>query len=225
MTHTLQTAPPASQEPETPAHPPYDPMPSIPRLITELTAEDFWHRYARVRGDAESFDADYLNDRKRTALLLRAVIADLVALADPTNEHAAADAALAANAVRSNGWYMTLPAQAAREWLREQYREWEESPAPHPPNCPGGCGGTGEVLTILTWQDDGVPLHQEPVWCNRGEPEDPHGSDCECRGTGYTYDRRYGERHLCLSYRPQPGQDAPTRVADPDDPWANEPPF
>ncbi|WP_069874553.1 hypothetical protein [Streptomyces malaysiensis] len=224
MTETLHTAPPTPQQPTTPDRPAYDRTLSIPRLITELTAEDFWYRYARVRGDAEHFHDDYLNDRRHTALLLRAVIADLVALADPTNDQAAASAAKAANAVRSNNWQMTLPAQTAREWLREQYREWEESSAPHPPNCPGGCDGSGEVLTILTWQDDGTPLHQEPIRCNRGEPEDPHGPDCECRGTGFTYDYTNGERNLCLAYSPQPNRDdSSTTGRHPG--YSDEPPF
>ncbi|MGP3950944.1 hypothetical protein [Streptomyces sp. 7N604] len=219
-THAIRTAQP---EPAADTAPAYDPMPSISRLITELVQEEFWTRYAEVRGDAELFHPDYLADRKRTALLLRAVIADLVALADPANTRAAADAAKAANAVRGANWLTTRPAQAARAWLRDQYHEWENSPVPHPPNCPGGCGGSGETLTILTWQDDGTPLHPEPVWCNRGEPEDPHGPDCGCRGTGYTYDPRYGERNLCLAYEPQQGQDHPAPSADPDDPWASAP--
>ncbi|MFI9588253.1 hypothetical protein ACIHCQ_42210 [Streptomyces sp. NPDC052236] len=229
MTDTLQAAPPALTAQ---THTAYNPMPSISRLITELAQEQFWASYTRVRGDAEHFHPDYLADRRRTALLLRAVVADLFALADPDNSRAAADAGQAANAVRRADWLVTRPAQPAREWLREQYQQWEESPEPHPPNCPGGCGGSGEAMAILTWQaDDGVPLHQEPVWCNRGEPEDPHGSDCVCHGSGFTYDDDHRERNLCLAYSPQPGRDDTPAAADPDDPWATgrypgeEPPF
>ncbi|WP_330481374.1 hypothetical protein [Streptomyces sp. NBC_00724] len=84
-------------------------------------------------------------------LLLRAVIADLVALADPADTHHAAQAAAAANALRRADWQMPRPAQAARFWLRDQYEQRAEDDSPHPPNCPGGCRGSGEVIVPVIW--------------------------------------------------------------------------
>ncbi|MFE2693627.1 hypothetical protein [Streptomyces mirabilis] len=203
-------------------HPAYDPTPSIPRLITELVQEDFWARYAQVRGDAPHFDADYLANRKRTALLLRAVIADIVALAAPGNTAAAADAASAANAVRSGDWRLQLPAEAARTWLRDQYLEWQHSEAPHPPNCPGGCRGSGLVMQAQIWQDDGVAVHAEPSDCLRGEEPDPHGPDCRCHGDGRRWNAERREYALCDIYTPNPAYEPPQPVAS-DDPWSTGP--
>ncbi|CAM5678539.1 hypothetical protein [Streptomyces mordarskii] len=105
MAIAIPTSAPAD-EADSPVHPAYDPTPSIPRLLTELVQEEFWTRYAAIRGD-DTFAPDYTTDRKRTALLLRAVIADLVALAAPDNAHHVADAAAAANALRRADWQMT----------------------------------------------------------------------------------------------------------------------
>ncbi|MFJ2589690.1 hypothetical protein [Streptomyces sp. NPDC087538] len=190
----------------TTTHPAYAPTPSIPRLLAELVSEEFFARYAAVRGDAEAFHPDYLADRRRTALLLRAVIADLVALADPADAHHAAQAAAAANAVRRADRERLLPAPDARAWLRDRYQEHlENDSSAHPPNCPGGCRGAGWVVKPIVWQDDGVPLHAEPVDCLRGEADDPHADDClRCFGTGRRYDADRREYSLCFAYTPDP---------------------
>ncbi|MBT2393389.1 hypothetical protein J7E87_29210 [Streptomyces sp. ISL-1] len=208
-----------------PAQPAYDPMPSIPRLLTELVAEEFWTGYATVRGDAGTFHPDYLADRKRTALLLRAVIADLVALVDPANTHHAAQAAAAANALRRADWQMLLPAEAARTWLRGQYERHTEDDDPHPPNCLGGCRGSGWVIEPVIWQNDGVPVHAEPVTCLRGEEDDPHADDCTgCRGSGKKYDAEHREYTVCGAYTPDPAYEPAPRPAASDDPWSSSPP-
>ncbi|MFI0742404.1 hypothetical protein ACH4PU_30660 [Streptomyces sp. NPDC021100] len=199
MTETLHqpaTAPAAA------VHPAYEPAPSIPRLITDIVHEEFWLRYAQARGDAEHFDDTYLAGRRRTALLLRAVITDLFALDAPADRRRAADAAAAANAVRRVDWQMTLPVDAARAWLRDQYEEWENGDDRHLPNCPGGCRGSGIVVEPVIWQDDGVAVHAEPVDCLRGEEADPHGPDCACRGAGRVFDLRVREYWRCDAYEP-----------------------
>lgn len=202
--HTLTDTRPGA------AHPAYDPTPSIPLLITELTQEEFWARYAKARGDAEYFDPGYLAARETAALLLRAVIADLFALADPANTLAAADAAAAANRVRRKSRLMQLPADAARAWLREEYEAWRND-EPHPPNCPGHCGGTGIVMETTTWQDDGAPVWAEPADCRRGEEDDPHFNDCLCRGTGQRWNAESREYQLCERYTFDPTYGRPVR--------------
>jgi hypothetical protein len=108
--------------------------------------------------------------------------------------------------------------------------DYENELDPHLEDCPGGCGGTNEVMQILTWDDQGdgslVPVHQEPGYCRRGEPAPEHPAHCQCRGTG-TY-RSGGYLELCTS----PVPDVP---ATGDDPWESaltpvpaipaEPPF
>ncbi|MFI6658079.1 hypothetical protein ACIBL8_21450 [Streptomyces sp. NPDC050523] len=202
--HATTTSPAA-------AHPAYTPTPSIPLLITELAHEEFWARYAKLRSDAEHFAPGYLAARERTALLLRAVIADLFALADPANPLAAGDAAAAANAVRRKSWQMQLPAEPARAWLREEYEAWRNSDEPHPPNCPGHCGGTGIVLETTTWQDDGAPVWAEPADCRRGEEDDPHFNDCLCRGTGRRWNAEYREYQRCERYTSDSAYGRPAR--------------
>lgn len=204
------------------AHPVYEPTPSIPLLITELTHEEFWARYAKARGDAEHFEPGYIAAREKAALLLRAVIADLFALADPGNTHAAGDAAAAANRVRRKSQLMQLPAHAVRAWLREEYETWRND-VPHPPNCPGHCRGTGIVLQTVTWQDDGAAVWAEPGDCLRGEDEDPHFSDCLCRGTGRRWNTESREYDLCDGYTPDPDY---ARVEPrPGDTWSTGGPY
>ncbi|MEU5108182.1 hypothetical protein AB0H07_38995 [Streptomyces sp. NPDC021354] len=231
MTQTLHT-PTADHTAAT--HPAYDPTPSIPRLLTELVQEEFWTRYATIRGDAEAFHPDYAADRKRTALLLRAVIADLAALANPADAHHAAQTAAAANALRRADCQMPLPAKAARAWLRDQYQQHLEDEVPHPPNCPGGCQGSGFVAEAVIWQNDGTPVHAEPLTCLRGEEDDPHAPDCTgCHGTSKKYDAEFGEYTMCCTYAPDPAYEhtpTPAHRADPwstlpDDWYLDEPPF
>ena len=74
---------------------------------------------------------------------------------------------------------------------------------PHPQECPGGCGGTGEVMQIMTWDDQGdgilVPVHQEQVDCHRGETAPEHPDHCQCGGTGTYRSGWAGQyRELCL---------------------------
>ncbi|MFF7764270.1 hypothetical protein [Streptomyces griseorubiginosus] len=206
-------------------HPAYTPTPSIPLLITELAQEDFWARYAKLRGDAEHFASGYLAARERTTLLLRAVIADLFALADPANPLAADDAAAASNAVRRKSRQMQLPAQAARTWLREEYEAWR-SHEPHPPNCPGHCGGSGIVMETNTWQDDGAPVWAEPADCRRGEVDDPHFNDCLCHGTGQRWNAELREYGLCPRYTTDPAYERTARPKGENwdaDPYGEEP--
>ncbi|EPH46892.1 hypothetical protein ABT390_33880 [Streptomyces aurantiacus] len=218
-------------DPAPATRPAYDPTPSIPRLLTELVQEEFWTRYAHISGTAHAFRPDYIAGRRRTALLLRAVIADLVALADPADAHHAAQAAAAANALRRADWRMQLPAPAARIWLRQQYQQHTEDRAPHPPNCPGGCQGSGWTLEPIIWQNDGAPVHAEPVTCRRGEDDDPHGPDCTgCRGTGRQYTSTRSEFSLCPAYTPngyQPTAPQHPHTATPGqaDGYLDEPPF
>ncbi|MEU4496936.1 hypothetical protein AB0F96_26710 [Streptomyces sp. NPDC023998] len=178
----------------------------------------------------EDYDAatraalEHIADRKRASLLLRAVIADLVALAGPSDFHTAAQAAAAANALRRADWKMCLPAEAARAWLREQYLEHQEAEDPHPPNCPGGCRGSGTVIEPVIWQSDGVPLHAEPVGCLRGEEADPHAADCTgCHGTGRKYDAEHREYQVCGYYTPDPAYESAPRPAACGDPWSSSP--
>ncbi|WP_327071919.1 hypothetical protein [Kitasatospora sp. NBC_01302] len=87
---------------------------------------------------------------------------------------------------------------------------------PHDADCVGGCGGTGMVLEIMTWDDQGdgiyVPVHQEPVDCPAGRTHYAHGQDCGCGGSGFTFEGGY--RHLCLGTTP-PQPYSPTD----EDPW------
>lgn len=108
--------------------------------------------------------------------------------------------------------------------------DYEADDDPHPVDCPGDCGGTGEVMQILTWDDQGegifVPVHQEPVDCRRGEPAPEHPANCQCRGTG-TY-RSGGYRELCLfpvSPLPPVGEDPRDSVPAPSTLIPAEPPF
>ncbi|MER7108827.1 hypothetical protein [Streptomyces sp. NPDC000229] len=113
----------------------------------------------------------------------------------------AAQAATAANALRRADWLMPLPAEAARTWLRGQYQQHTEDDDPHPPNCPGGCRGSGWVIEPVIWQNDGIPVHAEPVACLRGEDDDRHAADCtRCHGTGKQYDAERSEYTLCSAF-------------------------
>ncbi|MFI9365981.1 hypothetical protein ACIG5E_33760 [Kitasatospora sp. NPDC053057] len=93
---------------------------------------------------------------------------------------------------------------------------------PHDANCVGGCGGTGEVMEVMTWDDQGdgifVPVHQEPVDCPVGRQHHVHGEACECGGSGYTFEGGY--RHRCLATLPP----SPHPLPD-DDPWASAAPY
>jgi hypothetical protein len=223
MTTTAATEPPTTNQ----APPPtvadyYDPVPSIPRLITEITTETFLTRYAAARG-RQHFHPDYVRDREQTAMMLRAIVADLVALASgDRDQQAVGDAAAAATAYLIAWQVRPANAQQARDRVREAYRRWESSEPPHLPNCPGGCHGTGQLLTILIYQDDGTPLHQEPIDCDRGESTTEHPEDCICFGSGMF--ARGSENWVCLTYEPRPAseQDDPAPSANP---WLDEPPF
>lgn len=97
------------------------------------------------------------------------------------------------------------------------------SPCPdeqHDPDCIGGCGGTGMVMEIMTWDDQGdgiyVPVHQEPADCPIGRHYYVHGQDCECGGSGFTFEGGY--RHRCLGTTPP----QPRPPVD-EDPWDSGP--
>jgi len=95
-------------------------------------------------------------------------------------------------------------------------------PDTHPLDCPGGCQGAGWLLEIMTW-DEGVPVHQEPVDCRRGEPGPDHERGCRCAGTG-TYVDEDGYQQLCLGMDPDPGPGEAQLVPDHQDPWAQSAP-
>lgn len=112
--------------------------------------------------------------------------------------------------------------RAAAEHLGETDYSTETDTEPHAWDCEGGCGGTGEVMQILTWDDQGegvlVPVHQEPGDCRRGEPEPEHPGHCQCRGTG-SY-RSGGYVEVCLDpVLPVGEAPAPTGVLLDADPW------
>lgn len=204
----------------------YFPTPLVSRLVTEVGIAE-----ALSGLGGGTLPAEFRAIQRRTAMLLRAVLADLFALAEPDNTRAAADAARAALAVRRHdGLPVRITSAAAREWLREEYTEWEHNP-PHHPHCPGGCNGSGMVLRVEIWQTDGVPLHQEPADCDRGEPEDPHSADCVCRGTGRVPDG-YNRNEMVRcdgvatidpsELEPEPEHAYATPTGDP---WADQPPF
>ncbi|MFG2844220.1 DUF6919 domain-containing protein [Kitasatospora sp. NPDC048296] len=73
----------------------------------------------------------------------------------------------------------------------------------HGADCPG-CDGDGITLTVTTWENQGdgiwVPVAEEPDSCRRRQQEEPHGEDCVCGGSGYTYEPGY--RHRCTARRP-----------------------
>ncbi len=208
------------------AAPAYFPTPSVSRLVTEVGIAEALSGFA-----GDTLNSEFRATQRRTALLLRAVIADLFALAAPDNTRAALDAARAALAVRHHDRLpVRITTAEARRWLREEYTEWELDP-PHHPHCPGGCNGSGTVLRVEIWQTDGVPLHQEPADCDRGEPEDPHPADCVCHGTGRMLDRYTpGEMVRCdgattidpSDPEPEPEHAYATPTGDP---WSSESPF
>lgn len=108
--------------------------------------------------------------------------------------------------------------------------DYESELDPHSADCPGGCGGTGEVMLIMTWDDQGegvlVPVHQEMVYCRGGEPAPEHPAHCQCRGTG-TY-KSGGYRELCLfpaSPLPPGGEDPKDSAPAPATLIPAEPPF
>ncbi|GAA1233872.1 hypothetical protein GCM10009665_25180 [Kitasatospora nipponensis] len=91
---------------------------------------------------------------------------------------------------------------------------------PHDADCVGGCGGTGEVMEIMTWDDQGdgiyVPVHQEPVDCLVGCYHQAHDATCACGGRGFTFEGGY--RHRCLGTtppRPRPPFDGAPWDRDP----------
>lgn len=73
----------------------------------------------------------------------------------------------------------------------------------------------------VIWQNDGIPVHAEPVTCLRGEDDDPHAADCiRCHGTGKQYDAERSEYTLCSAYTPDPAYE-PTPSHHTDDPWSS----
>ncbi|MFB7763553.1 hypothetical protein [Streptomyces xiamenensis] len=203
----------------------YSPTPHIPRLLTEMCIAE---SQTGITGRAHD---DYRRAQRRTVLLLRAVIADLLALARPEDTRAAGDAARAALAVRHHDWLTRgISADEAREWLRAEYAHWEQNPVHHP-RCPGGCQGSGIVESIQVWQDDGIPLDVEPADCNRGRPQDPHLSDCVCHGSGRIPVPGHPHEMVRCPGETIPGPGQPQPAPEPayaavgTSPWYDEPPF
>jgi len=146
--------------------------------------------------------------------LLRDLQTDL--LANPYDGHHRTTAAQLGRAE-------ALLLQAAEEIGEIDYNP-PADPDTHPVDCPGGCYGAGWLLEVMTW-DEGVPVHQEPVDCRRGEPEPVHERSCRCAGIG-SYVDEDGYRQLCLGMDPGPDTDPSEAqlVPDQQDPWAQSAP-
>lgn len=171
--------------------------PATSDLIHQMCDAYLW---SKIRNPALP-PADAATEARRH-LICQGLLLDVAAALAPADSAAAAAAVEAGHALRARDGRPTCSDQNARAYLLDAYRELkpDEELDAHPFDCPGGCGGDGIVLTTVTWeyQGDGiyVPVYQEPVDCDGGDPE-IHSVNCPtCKGHGYTYSR--GERHLCF---------------------------
>ncbi|MEU9744863.1 hypothetical protein [Streptomyces niveus] len=177
--------------------------PAGPQLIYQMCDTYAW---SAMRNPVR-FPALDVGDEQRRHLVCRGLILDWAAVTTPADTATAGAAASAGHALRRLDDRAALDDVRARAYLLDSYRDLydqdDETDGPHPADCPGGCVGDGEVLTVLTWESHGdgiyVPVHQEPVGC-LGTAETEHHPDCStCGGHGYTYQRDY--RDLCLDGR------------------------
>ncbi len=171
--------------------------PATSDLIHQMCDAYFW---SKIRNPALP-PAEAATEVRRH-LICQGLLLDYAAALTPADTAAAAAAVEAGHALRARDGRPTCGDQNARAYLLDAYRELrpDEEFDAHPFDCAGGCGGDGIVLTTVTWeyQGDGiyVPVYQEPVDCDGGDPE-LHSVNCStCKGHGYTYSR--GERHLCF---------------------------
>ncbi|MDH6129411.1 hypothetical protein [Kitasatospora sp. GP82] len=193
----------------------YPDTPSVGRLMTDYAIE--YHQWEQARAANSRtpgiVDQDRLRQHEYTALLFRAVALDIVALQSPRDIHSALQCAATANELRLLDGIGVAEQERARTWLRVTYGTWLHE-GPHGWDCPGGCGGTGIVMTYD--YEDGTAVHQEPDECDRGIPTAPHPEGCACGGTGRGTDNA-GEPFACLGYIEADPADFP---GTDDDPWA-----
>ncbi|KOU73200.1 hypothetical protein ADK61_24275 [Streptomyces sp. XY66] len=174
---------------------------SGPRLVRQMLDTYAWANLGRT----PRFPAVDVASELRQHLITRGLLLDWAATAAPSDNAAAAAAANAGHALRALDRRTALSGLRARAYLRDAFRDLDdqdEDDDPHPLDCAGHCDGTGEVLTVLTWEHHGdgiyTPVHQEPVLCF-GAPT-AHAPDCAtCEGHGFTYTPGY--RELCLDGR------------------------
>ncbi|MEV4559101.1 hypothetical protein AB0K51_19215 [Kitasatospora sp. NPDC049285] len=176
----------------------YPDNPSVPRLSKQAAiAYHLWMQSDLAdRRHPGIVAAETLHDRQFEAALFEAVMLDIVALQSGTDIHSPTECARIANQLRRLLNLPLLDHFEVRAWLRGAYADWLRN-GPHRVDCPGGCFGSGQVMAVMVWQEEGlVPLHEEPVDCRRGVPTPGHGPDCICLGSGFIRER--GERVLCL---------------------------
>jgi hypothetical protein len=170
---------------------------SGPRLVRQMLDTYAWANL----GLTPLFPAVDVASEQRQHLMTRGLLLDWAATASPADNAAAAAAATAGHALRALDRRAALSDLRARAYLLDAFRDFDdhdEDDHPHPHDCAGGCDGTGEVLTVLTWEHHGTAVHQEPIQCF-GAPT-AHAPDCTtCEGHGFTYTSGY--RELCLDGR------------------------
>ncbi|MEU0214086.1 hypothetical protein ABZ281_02820 [Streptomyces sp. NPDC006265] len=185
---------------------------SGPRLVWQMLDTYAWANL----GLTPRFAAADVASEQRQHLMTRGLLLDWAATAAPADNAAAAAAATAGHALRAFDRRPALSDLHARAYLLDAFRDFDdqdEDDDPHPHDCAGRCDGTGEVLTVLTWEDHGddiyTAVHQEPILCF-GAPTG-HAPDCTtCEGHGFTYTPGY--RELCLAGRIFDGDPLPATV-------------
>ncbi|MDX3213600.1 hypothetical protein [Streptomyces scabiei] len=184
-----------------------------PRLVRQMLDTYAWANL----GLASRFPAVDVASEQRRHLMTRGLLLDWAATAAPADSAAAVAAATAGHALRAFDRQPALNDQRARAYLLDAFRDFDdqnEDEDPHPHDCAGRCDGTGEVLTVLTWEHHGdntyTAVHQEPILCF-GAPT-AHAPDCAtCGGHGFTYTPGY--RELCLDGRISDGEPSTATVA------------
>lgn len=172
-----------------------------PRLVRHMLDTYAWTQ----PGLTSRFPAVDVASEQRRHLITRGLLLDWAATAAPADHAAAAAAATAGHALRAFDRQAPLTDLPARAYLLDTFRDFDdqdEDDDPHPHDCAGRCAGTGEVLTVLTWEHHGddcyTAVHQEPIPCVGGPAA--HAPDCStCGGHGVTYAAGY--RELCLDGR------------------------
>ncbi|MFI6689316.1 hypothetical protein [Streptomyces sp. NPDC050485] len=183
-----------------------------PWLVHQMLDSYAWAALSR----SPRFPAVDVADEQRRHLITRGLLLDWATSTATTDNAAAAAAATAGHALRTLDSRPALNDLRARAYLLDAFRDLDdqEEGDPHPHDCAGGCAGTGEVLTVLTWDchGDGIytAVHQEPILC-LGAPTG-HAPDCAtCEGHGFTYTTGY--RELCLDGRISDGEPVAASVA------------
>ncbi|MFF6979505.1 hypothetical protein ACFZAV_17540 [Streptomyces sp. NPDC008343] len=194
----------ARRTPHTTNDPPPSQSPghlSGPRLVRQMLDTYAWANLGRT----PCFPTVDVDSEQRQHLITRGLLLDWAATSAPTGNAAATAAANTGHALRALDRRTALSDLRARAYLRDAFRDLDdqdEDDDPHPLDCAGHCDGTGEVLTVLTWEHHGdgiyTPVHQEPILCFRTPTT--HAPDCAtCEGHGFTYTPGY--RELCLDGR------------------------